>query len=73
MSRTNNPDKIRQRLYEDLLDATENAQKLGVQELVWFGISFFTQMAIDCAPNVREGRKLVREASKTVTKTQELL
>jgi len=72
MSKTNNPDKIRQRLYEDLLDATENAQKLGVQELVWFGISFFTQMAIDCAPTVREGRKLVREASKTVTKTQEL-
>jgi hypothetical protein len=61
-------DKLRSRLYEDLLDATENAQSLGVPELVWFGISFFTQMAIDCAPSVKDGRKLVKDASSTVRK-----
>ena len=61
-------DKLRSRLYEDLLDATENAQSLGVPELVWIGISFFTQMAIDCAPSVKDGRKLVKDASSTVRK-----
>lgn len=59
-------DKIRERLFEDLLDITEDAQRLDVQEVVWLGISFFTQMAVDCAPTVADGRKLVREASKSV-------
>ncbi len=61
-------DKLRARLYEDLLDATENAQNLGVPELVWFGISFFTQMALDCAPSVKDGRKLVKDATSSVRK-----
>lgn len=59
-------DKIRRRLYEDLLDTVEDAERLDVTEVVWLGISFFTQMAIDCAPTVADGRKLVREASKSV-------
>jgi len=72
MSKLSNEDKLRKRLYEDLLDATENAQTLGVPELVWFGISFFTQMAIDCAPTVKAGRKLVQDATKTIKKNMEL-
>ena len=61
-------DKIRERLFEDLLDTVQDAQRLGVQEVVWHGISFFTQMAIDCAPTVADGRRLVRDASKSVKK-----
>lgn len=64
-------DKIRERLFEDLLDITEDAQRLGVQEVVWHGISFFTQMAVDCAPTVADGRRLVRDASKSVKKNKD--
>ena len=64
-------DKIRQRLFEDLLDITEDAQRLGVQEVVWHGISFFTQIAVDCAPTVADGRRLVRDASKSVKKNKD--
>jgi hypothetical protein len=64
-------DKIRERLFEDLLDTVEDAQRLDVQEVVWHGICFFTQMAIDCAPTVADGRKLVREASKSVKKDKD--
>jgi len=68
MSKVCPHDKLRTELYKDLLDLTEKAQDLGVQELVWFGISFFTQMALDCAPSVKAGRHLVKEAAKTVRK-----
>tara|TARA_R100000541_G_scaffold48220_1_gene55315 strand:+ start:495 stop:707 length:213 start_codon:yes stop_codon:yes gene_type:complete len=61
-------DKLRACLYEDLLEATDNAKNLGVPEVVWFGIAFFTQIALDCAPSVKEGRKLVKEAANTVRK-----
>ena len=64
-------DKIRERLFEDLLDTVQDAQRLDVQEVVWHGISFFTQMAIDCAPTVADGRRLVREASKSVKKDKD--
>ena len=68
MSKVCPHDKLRTELYKDLLDLTEKAQDLGVQELVWFGISFFTQIALDCAPSVKAGRYLVKEATKTVRK-----
>ena len=61
-------DKIRERLFEDLLDTVQDAQRLDVQEVVWHGISFFTQMAVDCAPTEADGKKLVRDASKSVKK-----
>tara|TARA_R110000796_G_scaffold51800_2_gene122217 strand:+ start:2274 stop:2489 length:216 start_codon:yes stop_codon:yes gene_type:complete len=61
-------DELRTELYKDLLDLTEKAQDLGAPELIWLGISFFTQMALDCAPSVKEGRHLVKEAAKTVRK-----
>ena len=61
-------DKIRERLFEDLLDTVQDAQRLDVQEVVWHGICFFTQMAVDCAPTEADGKKLVRDASKSVKK-----
>jgi|TARA_R110001599_G_scaffold331133_1_gene545793 hypothetical protein len=61
-------DKIRTQLYVDLVAATEKAKALGVQEIVWFGITLFTQIALDCAPSVKAGRYLVKEAAKTVRK-----
>ena len=61
-------DKIRARLFEDLLDTVQDAQRLDVQEVVWHGICFFTQMAVDCAPTEADGKKLVRDASKSVKK-----
>ena len=64
-------DKIRERLFEDLLDAVQDAQRLDVQEVVWHGICFFTQMAVDCAPTEADGKKLVREASKSVKKDKD--
>tara|TARA_R100000935_G_C2835861_1_gene168034 strand:- start:1823 stop:2038 length:216 start_codon:yes stop_codon:yes gene_type:complete len=68
MSQVDQHDELRAELYEDLLDLTEKAQDLGVPEVVWFGITFFTQVALDCAPSVKEGRHLVKEAVKTVRK-----
>lgn len=68
MSKVDPHDELRTELYKDLIDLTEKAQDLGVPELVWFGISFFTQMALDCAPSVKEARHLVKEAAKTVRK-----
>jgi len=64
-------DKIRERLFEDLLDTVQDAQRLDVQEVVWHGICFFTQMAVDCAPTEADGKKLVREASKSVKKDKD--
>ena len=39
--------------------------------MVWHGISFFTQMAVDCGPTVADGRRLVRDASKSVKKNKD--
>lgn len=64
-------DKIRERLFEDLLDTVQDAQRLDVQEVVWHGICFFTQMAVDCAPTEADGKKLVRDASKSVKKDKD--
>jgi len=68
-----NKDKLRTRLIEDLVDVTEDASRLGVPDIVWQGICFFTQMAIDCAPTVAEGRKLVKDAAKAVRKSPKKL
>ena len=68
MSKVDPHDELRTELYKDLIDLTEKAQDLGVPELVWFGISFFTQMALDCAPSVKDGRKLVKDATSSVRK-----
>ena len=64
----NKEDKIRDQLFDDLLDATEKAQDLGITQLVWMGITFFTQMAIDCAPTVTDARHLINQATKSVKK-----
>ncbi len=68
MSTYTNEDKIRDELFDDLLDATEKAQDLGVPQVVWMGITFFTQMALDCAPTVTDGRHLVSQATRSVKK-----
>jgi len=55
-------EKLHNRLFEDLLDLTEDYQELGTQHLVWVGISFFTQMALDCAPmNEKQTKKFVKD------------
>ena len=61
-------DEIREQLFDDLINAIENAKDLDVQEVIWHGISFFTQMAIDCAPSVTTARRLINEASKSIKK-----
>lgn len=64
----NKEDKIREQLFDDLLDVTEKAQDLGITQVVWMGITFFTQMAIDCAPSVTDARHLISQATKSVKK-----
>lgn len=49
-----------------LCDLTEKAEDLGVIHIAHVGIAFFTQMALDCAPTLKDGRKLVRETIRTV-------
>ena len=51
-----------------LLDLCDTAKEsgLGVPHIVFLGIQFFTQLAVDCAPNEAEGRKLVKEAAEEV-------
>ena len=64
----NKEDKIRDELFDNLLDATEKAQDLGIPQVVRMGITFFTQMAIDCAPTVTDARHLISQATKSVKK-----
>ena len=64
----NKEDKIREQLFDGLLDVTEKAQDLGITQVVWMGITFFTQMAIDCAPSVTDARHLISQATKSVKK-----
>ena len=55
-------EKLHNRLFEDLLDLTEDYQELGTQHLVWVDISFFTQMALDCAPMTeKQTKKFVKD------------
>jgi hypothetical protein len=49
-----------------LCDLTEKVEDLGVIHIAHVGIAFFTQMALDCAPTLKDGRKLVRETIRTV-------
>tara|TARA_B100000927_G_scaffold284096_1_gene272584 strand:+ start:883 stop:1128 length:246 start_codon:yes stop_codon:yes gene_type:complete len=70
MSTYTKEDKIRDELFDDLLDATEKAQELGVPQVIWMGITFFTQMAVDCAPTVTDARHLVSQATKSVKKVK---
>jgi len=56
--------------FYDLCDATENAAEggLDVPHAVFVGIQFFTQMALDCAPNTKQAKDLIKDAMKEVKK-----
>ena len=49
------------KFYYDLCDVTDDAENLSVPYIVYLGIGFFTQMAVDFAPTEKEGKKMVRE------------
>jgi len=63
-------EKINDELFYDLCDVTEKAQDLGVPHVVYVGIQFFTQMALDCAPNKKEAKELIKDAIKNVKKEE---
>tara|TARA_R110001606_G_scaffold155317_1_gene297537 strand:- start:657 stop:875 length:219 start_codon:yes stop_codon:yes gene_type:complete len=56
--------------FYDLADACENAAEggLDVPHAVFVGIQFFTQLALDCAPNTKEAKDLIKDAMKEVKK-----
>lgn len=66
MSKAN--EKKHDEFFYDLCDITEKAQDLGVPHMVYVGIQFFTQMALDCAPSVKDGKDLIKDAMKSVKK-----
>jgi len=67
MSKTKK-EQAHEKFFYDLLDASENAAEggLDVPHAVFVGIQFFTQMALDCAPNKKEAKDLIKDAMKDV-------
>lgn len=56
------------KVFLGLCDLTEKYQELGVVHMIYIGISFFTQMAVDCAPSSKLGKAMVRDVIKEVKK-----
>ena len=58
--------------FYDLCDATENAamKDLDVPHVVFVGIQYFTQLALDCAPNNKQAKELIKEAMKSAKKEE---
>ena len=64
-------EKTHEDLWLDLLTVTEEAQELGVPHIVYVGIQFFTQMALDCAPDEQEAYGMILTAIKDTKKSKE--
>ena len=62
---------LHENLTEDLFDATEKSQDLGVPHIAYLGISFFTKMVICCAPSEEEALDLVKEIVSDTFKDQQ--
>jgi len=58
--------------FYDLCDATENAamENLDVPHVVFVGIQYFTQLALDCAPNNKQAKELIKDAMKSAKKEE---
>ncbi len=56
--------------FYDLCDATENAamEGLDIPHLVFVAVQYFTQLALDCAPNKKEAKELINDAIKSAKK-----
>ena len=65
------PEEMHDKVFEGLCDLAEKYQELGIAHMVYIGISFFTQMAVDCAPSEKEGKSMVKDVIKTTTKDEE--
>ena len=57
---------VHNKLFFDLCNITEESKILGIPHIVYMGIQFFTQMAIDCAPNKKEALELINDTVKEV-------
>jgi len=69
MSKTKK-EQVHDQFFYDLCDATEKAamENISVPHLVFVGIQYFTQLALDCAPNTKEAKDLIKDAMKSVKK-----
>ena len=63
-------EKIHDEFFYDLYYVTEKAKDLGMPHVVYVGIKFFTQIALDCAPNKKEAKELIKNAMKKVKKEE---
>jgi len=54
--------------FYDLYYVTEKAKDLEMTHVVYVGIKFFTQVALDCAPNKKEAKELIKNAMKSAKK-----
>ena len=73
MSKTKNKTKKEQahdQFFYDLCDATENAAMEGLEipHVVFVAIQYFTELALDCAPNTKEAKDLIKDAIKNARK-----
>ena len=70
MSLTKQQEQAQNQFFSDLLEVAENGARggLNVPHAVFVGIEFFAQMALDCAPNTKEGKKLIKDAIKYALK-----
>ena len=59
------------KLFFNLCNATKESEILDVPHIVYMGIQFFAQMAVDCAPNKEEALELINSVVKDVIKDKE--
>ena len=61
-------EEMHTKVFDGLCDLSEQYQELGIVHMVYIGINFFTQMAVDCAPSSKLGKAMVRDVIKEVKK-----
>tara|TARA_R100000781_G_scaffold112173_1_gene79192 strand:- start:693 stop:908 length:216 start_codon:yes stop_codon:yes gene_type:complete len=54
--------------FEGLIGVSKRAEDLGSQHLIYFGLQFFIQMAVDNAPNEEEVDAIIEMAISSVDK-----
>ena len=45
-------------------------EDLDVPHVVFVGIQYFTQLALDCAPNNKQAKELIKDAMKSAKKEE---
>ena len=61
--------ELHNKFFNGLLDLIDEVQELGTHHVIYFGIQTFTQVAVDCAPTLKDARDVIKAAIKSVKKS----